>query len=152
VSLAVGVWIALAGLVAALPALGGLSRRRRLRGGGRSVWATVVPVGVAEAERAPPRRLSVQFTLDNGRMVERPCPRPTRKSSALIPGEKVLIWYDPADPGDMLVPRRDGLRSDLVFLLLGLAFVTIGLVLAIARWRNIRRSHAPRARRHISGR
>ena len=61
-SVAVGAWIVLAGVVAALPALGAVSRRRRV---------------------------SVQFALDDGRIVERPCPRPARKSFALIPGEKV---------------------------------------------------------------
>jgi hypothetical protein len=31
------------------------------------------------------------------------------------------------------VPRRDGLRSDLMFLLLGLVFVTVSVVLATGR-------------------
>jgi hypothetical protein len=133
-SIVIGVWFALTGLVAVLPWLGGMSRRHRLRGAGRSAWATVVPTvpGPGEAGPLPARRVSVQFTLDDGRIIERPSPGSARKSSALNPGQKVLVWYDPADPGDILVYGRDGRVSEEVLLLTGLVLITIGLIVATA--------------------
>jgi hypothetical protein len=133
-SVVIGVWFILSGLVAVLPWLGGVSRRHRLRGAGLTAWATVVPAvpGPGEDGPLPARRVSVQFTLDDGRIIERPGPRSGRKSSALNPGQKVLVWYDPADPGDILVYGRDGRASDEVFLVIGLVLLTIGLVVATA--------------------
>jgi hypothetical protein len=131
-SVVIGVWLVLSGLVEVLPWLGGVSRRHRLRGAGRTAWAIVVPEvpGPGEDGPLPARRVSVQFTLDDGRIIERPGPRSVRKSSALNPGQKVLVWYDPADPGDILVYGRDGRVSDEVFLLIGLVLLAVGLVVA----------------------
>jgi hypothetical protein len=133
-SVVFGVWFALCGAVAFLPWLGAVSRRHRLRRG-RTAWATVVPAvpGPGEAGFPLRRGLSVQFRLDDGRVIERPCPRPARKSPALIPGEKVLVWYDPADPGDVLVSGRGSRRSEAVFVLLGVVLLAVGLTLATAR-------------------
>lgn len=129
----IGVWLALSGAVAFLPWLGSASRRQRLREGGRKAWATVVPAvpGAGDASPLPQLRVCVQFRLDDGRVVGLPCARPGRRSSALIPGEKVLVWYDPADPGDVLVSgSRDGRRSDAVFVLAGVVLLTVGLAVA----------------------
>jgi hypothetical protein len=43
----------------------------------------------------------------------------------------VLVWYDPADPGDVLVWGREGRRSDRVFLAAGLLVVAVGLAIAV---------------------
>ena len=59
--------------------------------------------------------------LDDGRVIERVQPRTVRRSAASRPGERVLVWYDPADPADILVYGRDGRWSDRAFLTVGAA-------------------------------
>jgi hypothetical protein len=55
----------------------------------------------------------------------------TGKAAALLPGERVLIWYDPTDPADVLVHGRQRRLSDLVLLAVGVFFVAAGAVTAI---------------------
>jgi hypothetical protein len=47
------------------------------------------------------------------------------------PGERVLIWYDPADPADVLVHGRQRRLSDLVLLAVGVCFVAAGVVTGV---------------------
>jgi hypothetical protein len=44
----------------------------------------------------------------------------------------VLIWYDPADPDDVLVYGRWGRTADRVFLSIGLLFMAAGAAIAVA--------------------
>jgi len=62
-------------------------------------------------------------------VIERRHVRPARRSAALSPGERVLIWYDPADPGDVLVYGSDGRWSDWLFLTAGALLVIVGVLL-----------------------
>jgi hypothetical protein len=78
------------------------------------------------------RGVCVQFALDDGRVIERAHGRPARRSAALQPGQRVLVWYDPKDPGDVLVYGSDGHWSDRAFLALGLVLVVAGVVIAVA--------------------
>jgi len=87
----------------------------------------VVP-GPRDAES--PRRNLIQYPLEDGRVIERLCPRPVRKAAAPAAGQKLLVWYDPADPTDVLVNGSDGRYGDLVFLAVGLSFIVFGLALA----------------------
>jgi len=57
-SIVIGVWFALTGLVAVLPWLGGVSRRHRLCGAGRTAWATVVPAVSGPGMAGCPRKCS----------------------------------------------------------------------------------------------
>jgi hypothetical protein len=43
----------------------------------------------------------------------------------------VLIWYDPADPADVLVYGQQGRVSDLVFLIGGAALILFGAAIGI---------------------
>ena len=54
------------------------------------------------------------------------------KTAALLPGERVLIWYDPADPLDVRVQGYEGRVSDLVFVIAGALLVAAGAVIGIA--------------------
>ena len=54
------------------------------------------------------------------------------KAAALLLGERVLIWYDPADPQHILVQGHDGRVSDLVFVIAGAALVAAGAVIGTA--------------------
>ena len=92
----VGIWFGLAGVLAVLVGLTGMHRVRRLRRGGVETWAVAVPWPSADGER----QVALQYTLPDGRVIEKLA---VGKSAALLPGERVLIRYDPADPEDVLV-------------------------------------------------
>jgi hypothetical protein len=127
-----GVWVALAGAVAALAGFTAARRRRRLRGAGRTAWATVVPAPSDSGERHGGfrRQVSVQFALEDGRIIERRCGQSARKLPALDPGQKVLVWYDLADPDDVLIFGHDGRRSDLAFMAVGVLLIAMGTGIA----------------------
>ena len=129
-----GIWVAVAGGVAALAGLSGLHRVRRLRRDGVTAWALAVPEpALAGGEAADPDgRLMLQYTLADGRVVERIGPAPRPRSGTPRPGDKVLIWYDPADPDDVLVYGRWGRTADRVFLSIGLLFMAAGAAIAVA--------------------
>lgn len=126
-----GVWLLLAGSVALLAGVAGARRRRRLRASGHTAWAMVLPTPSDTDEAAAGSSgVSVQFALDDGRVIERGQPRAVRRSAAWRPGERVLVWYDLAEPGDILVYGRDGRWSDRAFLTVGAALVIVGAVFA----------------------
>jgi hypothetical protein len=72
----------------------------------------------------------IQYALTDGQVVERYWPEPDRKSAALSPGQRVLVWYDPDDPRELLVHGRDGAAGDSAFLLAGVAFILLGTGIA----------------------
>jgi hypothetical protein len=126
-SILIGLWFAFAGGVAALAALTARGRVRRLRRSGRTAWAMIVP---SPASPGQARRKLIQYPLEDGQVIERLCPRPLRRAAAPAAGQQVLVWYDPADPTDVLVNGWDGRYSDLAFLAVGLFFIVVGMALA----------------------
>jgi Protein of unknown function (DUF3592) len=65
-------------------------------------------------------------------VVERIGPAPRRRPGPPRPGDKVLIWYDPADPDDVLVYGHWGRTSDRVFLTIGLLLIAAGTAIGVA--------------------
>jgi Protein of unknown function (DUF3592) len=132
VLIVIGVWFALAGGLAALAGLTAMRRARRLRRGGSPVWAVVLPrpVSVAEGAGDSPGRTMIQYTLADGRLVERLSPGSARKAAMLRPGQKVLVWYDPDDPYEVLVHGREGRVADLAFVMAGALFIVLGAGIA----------------------
>jgi hypothetical protein len=134
-AVAIGVWIAFAGALALLVGASARRRVRRLKRDGIKVWAESVHRPLPDGQQPYGRQsdngqpVMLQYTLTDGRILERPA-RP-RRASPLAPGQKVLVWYDPHDPAEVLVYGRDGRTSDLVFISIGLAFLLIGAVIAI---------------------
>jgi len=128
----IGVWFALAGGVAVLAGLTAMRRARRLRRGGSPVWAVALPgpVSMDEGPGGPPRRTVIQYILADGRVVERVSPGSARKAAMLRPGQKVLVWYDPDDPQDVLVYGREGRAADLAFVIAGALFIALGVGIA----------------------
>jgi hypothetical protein len=63
-------------------------------------------------------------------VIEQFCPRPLRNASAPRVGQQVPVWYNPADPSDVLVNGWDGRYSDLAFLAVGVFFIVLGLGVA----------------------
>ena len=125
-----GAWVAVAGGVAALAGLAGLRRVRRLRRDGATAWAVLVPA--PEGDTEAPRPMLLQYALADGRLVERPAPAAGRKPVPAGPGRTVLIWYDPADPDDVLVYGRWGRAADRAFLATGVLLILIGTAIAVA--------------------
>lgn len=130
--------MAVVGGIAALAGLAGTHRRRRLRDCGLTAWATIVPTLSTPGERGESggrgsgltQQLSLQFELEDGRIIERPYAPPARHRDELTPGRKVLVWYDAADPGDVLVFNRDGQWSDRAFVAVGGLLIVVGAALA----------------------
>ena len=122
---AVGTWFALAGIISVIAGLAGIRRIRRLRRDGVQAWAVVVPSNLVGGGR----EAALQYTLSDGRVLEKGS---NRRIGALLPGERVLIWYDRADPQDVLVRGREGRALDLVFVTVGAVLVLAGMFIGIA--------------------
>jgi Protein of unknown function (DUF3592) len=125
-----GVLFAVAGGIALLAGLSSMGRVRRLRHGGLTTWALPVPVPADSESAGSPQRMLLHYTLADGRVIERRAPAPARKSAPLWPGEKVLLWYDPADPDDVLVHGHFGQASNRALVAAGAALVFVGAGIA----------------------
>ena len=53
-------------------------------------------------------------------------PEPGRRAASLLPGQKMLVWYDPEDPHDVQVCGRKGRPADQAFVAAGVAFMLAG--------------------------
>ncbi len=128
----VGVWFALAGAVAALAGLYGIRRALRLRRDGVRTWGMAVlpPVSVNHELDGSGNSLLIQYTLADGRVMERLTPRPVRSQMAPQVGQPVAVWYNPEDPDEILVYGRDTRVSDRALVIAGVLFILIGVGLA----------------------
>lgn len=89
-----------------------LHRVRRLRRNAVTTLAVAVPAPVP-ADKSPSGSsgwVHIQYTLTDGRVIKRIARSQSTKGIPLLPGQKVLVWYDPHDPGDVLVYGRWGGR------------------------------------------
>lgn len=68
--------------------------------------------------------------MPDGRVLELSLPASARKAAALNPGQRVLVWYDPEDPQDVLVYGRDGHLADRTFVAAGTLFMLAGAAIA----------------------
>ena len=127
-----GLLLALPGGLAVLAGLSGMHRARRLRRDGVATWAVTVtqPQPGDRNSAGSPRQQLLQYTLADGRVLERVSPGPARRSASLRPGQRVLVWYDPEDPSDVLVYGRWGRSADRAFVAAGALFIVIGAWLA----------------------
>ena len=125
-----GVWLALAGGIAMVAGLAATRRRRRLQSGGVMTWAMILPTPSDAGDAGRTAAVSVQFALQDGRVIERSQGRLARRTAPLRPGDRVLVWYDPADPSDVVVYGSDGRWSDRAFLVGGALLLAVGIVLA----------------------
>ena len=130
-SIVIGVWFALAGGVALLAGVTAMRRADRLRLRGVAAWATVVGrAGKSGDWGSEPDRTLLRFPLADGRQMELACPVPVRKDRRLIPGEKVRVWYDRMDPGEVLVSGFDKHKVDWAFAITGALLILVGTGIA----------------------
>ncbi len=124
----VGILLALPGGLAALAGLSGMRRTHRLRREGVSAWAMAItpPASAGGQPGESPHRTLIQYQLADGQVIERISPQPVRKAASLRPGQKVLIWYDPEDPQEVLVYGREWRLGDRAFVVVGVLFMLIG--------------------------
>lgn len=125
----IGIVLVAPGCLALLAGLSGMRRVRRLRSAGVPTWALTVAPPVSEHAPGSPRQILLQYTVADGRVCERTALAAKRKA-ALHPGQKVLVWYDPKDPGDVLVYGRWGRSADRAFVAAGAVLVLLGAWLA----------------------
>jgi Protein of unknown function (DUF3592) len=125
-----GVWLSVLGALAAIAGLADRRRVQRLRRTGVMDWATVVARAIRPGERPDGSSPAIiQFPLADGRVVERILSRSGRAVTP-EPGQKILVWYDPADPADVLVYGRYGTRVDRFFIAVGCILLVAGAALA----------------------
>jgi hypothetical protein len=117
-----GILLALVGGIAALTAVTAARRVERLRAHGRKAWAMVVAAPADHTGENPAGEVLLQYKLPDGAVMERP-------ASRLAPGGTVLIWYDPADPDDVLVFGRDGRLVNAAFATVGILFIFGGALI-----------------------
>ncbi|MDH6128784.1 DUF3592 domain-containing protein [Kitasatospora sp. GP82] len=128
------VWVCLAlfaglgGAVAVLAGRAGLREIRRLRQVGLPAQALIRYRTLDEEDRAGSPRPLLQFTTEDGRVVEVFSPVPPSRTHRLIDGGQVSITYDPDDPGQVLVDGRERRWLEYAFLAFG---GTIALATAI---------------------
>jgi hypothetical protein len=114
--------LAVVGGIAALAGVTSARRVERLRSLGHTAWAMVVAAPAAGADgsgEGQADEVLLQYRLPDGAVMEQPAGR-------LRPGGTVLVWYDPADPGDILVFGRDGRFANAAFEAIGILFILGG--------------------------
>ena len=127
-----GLVLALAGALGAIAGLTDMRRMRRLRRSGVKEWATVVYPASPPSRRGDdsgPLPAMLRYSIADGRVAEQVFPR-SAEADTLDRDQKILVWYDPADPSDVLVYRRHCGRANVVFLAVGSALFAAGLAIA----------------------
>jgi Protein of unknown function (DUF3592) len=71
----------------------------------------------------------IQYTLADGRVMERITPQPARRQT-LRAGQEVLVWYNPDDPDEVLIHGRETRLADRAFLVAGVLFIAVGVGMA----------------------
>jgi hypothetical protein len=119
--------MAISGVPAVLTGLFARRRTRQLQRDGVRAWA----IAMHRSRDEGGRLVTLQYRLPDGRVVEESAPPRARRAAPLLPGGKVLIWYNPADPADILVYGREGRAADLAFVIVGAILTLGGAALAI---------------------
>lgn len=131
----IGLLLAAPGALAVLAGACAMHRVRRLRRAGVATWARTVdtPASADWRSAGTPRQLLIRYALADGRVFERTTLARAGRKASLTPGQKVLVWYDPEDPDDVLVYGRWGRFADRAFVAAGTLLVLIGGWLAVVR-------------------
>ncbi|MHA6758107.1 hypothetical protein [Streptacidiphilus sp. PAMC 29251] len=127
-----GVFLGVGGFLAYLVGVGALAETRRLHGAGVTVWALVKQRPSARADAGGATGPLLQFSTEDGVVVEVFAPVPSNRSHPMADGERLRVVYDPADPRTVLVLGRERRGLDRAFVVLGAGLVLAALVLLIS--------------------
>jgi hypothetical protein len=94
-------------------------------------WPVTEPAPEEQPSSGPAQRMLLQYSLEDGRVIERSARARVTRSAPLRPGEPVLVWYDLRDPDDVLIYGRWGRVSDRAFVTVGTLFILIRAAMAI---------------------
>ncbi|MEU6011659.1 DUF3592 domain-containing protein [Streptomyces sp. NPDC047453] len=128
-TIVIAVFAACGGCVMALAGLTGLRQARRIERTGLRAWALVKPNPGARGEDSPSPRPLLQFSTETGQVVEIGSPVPPTRRRPLHDGDTLLISYDPADPGSIVVYNRERRLLDYGFIAAGTLILLLALVL-----------------------
>ncbi|MEU8695758.1 DUF3592 domain-containing protein [Streptomyces sp. NPDC048665] len=123
------IFAACGGCVLALAGLTGLRQTRRIERTGIKAWALVKRNPVARGEDPSSSRPLLQFSTEAGQVVEIGSPVPATRRRPLRDGDTLLITYDPADPGIIVVHNRERRLLDYGFIAAGTLVVLLAVVL-----------------------
>ena len=127
-----GVWFSLFGAGVLVWCAGEVRIRRRLRRSGISGMARVLPDPEGLTDHADTAPVLGYLVDGHGEVVARPRGWTTiRRTSGLTVDSLVPVHYDPADPEQVAVEGAGQSRSDVFWLLLGLAFAAGGVALFV---------------------
>jgi hypothetical protein len=131
----IGLLLAAPGGLAVLAGACAMHRVRRLRRAGVAAWARTadLPTSVDWQSAGTPSQVVIQYAVEDGRLFERLTLARAGRKAALEAGEKVLVWYDPEDPDDVLVYGRWGRGIDRALVAAGTLFVLMGGWIALFR-------------------
>ncbi|MGW4564368.1 hypothetical protein ACWEN3_18765 [Streptomyces sp. NPDC004561] len=123
------VFAACGGCVMALAGLTGLRRTRRIERTGVKAWALVKRNPQARGDEPSSPRPLLQFSTETGQVVEIGSPVPATRRRPLHDGDTLLITYDPADPGTVVVHSGERLLLDYGFVAAGTLVLLLAVVL-----------------------
>ncbi|WP_416960974.1 DUF3592 domain-containing protein [Streptomyces sp. Agncl-13] len=112
------------GAVALLTGLVGLHRIRRLGRAGVDVWALVKRTGPIAGE--DDRRPVLQYTTEDGKVMEVGSPVPASRRQPLADGSHVLVRYDPEDPRELVLYGRERAIWEYAMAGVGAVFILLG--------------------------
>ena len=122
-----GAMLILGGLLCFGVGLADRRAKRRIRSSGEAAWALITPAPRNPDDSPSAYRPLLRFKTEDGREVEAFSPVGSNDSRPLIEGRKVLVHYDPSDPGRVVV---HGSRpyADVFFIALGAVAVCAAIV------------------------
>ncbi|KOV65205.1 hypothetical protein ADK64_14900 [Streptomyces sp. MMG1121] len=123
------VFAACGGCVMALAGLIGLHQTRRIERTGVKAWALVKHNPQARCDDPSSPRPLLQFSTEAGQVVEIGSPVPATRRRPLHHGDTLLITYDPADPGTIVVHNRERRLLDHGFITAGALVLLLAVVL-----------------------
>jgi hypothetical protein len=117
------------GGVMALAGITGLRQTHRIeRTGARALALVKRNTGARGDDPSSPRPL-LQFSTETGQVVEIVSPVPATRRRPLHDGDRLLITYDPADPGTVVVHSRERRVLDYAFITAGTLVLLLAVVL-----------------------
>ncbi|MCX4682844.1 DUF3592 domain-containing protein [Kitasatospora purpeofusca] len=128
VASAVAVFAGLGGLVAYLAGLAGLRELRRVGVPGLALVRERLP---GPEDRSAVSRPLLQFSTEDGRVIEVFSPVPSSRRTPLVDGSHVPIRYDPADPRQVLMAGHERRPLEYGFLGLGCVMAVTAIVLVV---------------------